>query len=136
MLGSKSGDHTIRLWSCETWETVAVITAPTIDMRWMPALAFHPTLPMLAAPSSPPNAQDDERCRQIHLWELDYSVLLGEQAGESAATRAVHHTTGKIVLVVRVVIPQTGKMNSFCNSSLPFEQQTGPNITTEMIGRR
>ncbi|HEX7330436.1 MAG TPA: TIR domain-containing protein [Pyrinomonadaceae bacterium] len=98
LLVSKSLDHTIRLWSCETWETVAVIPAPWMDRWWAPALAYHPALPLLAGASSLPNKPPDERCKQIHLWELDYEVLLGKRA-ESTATRAVHHTTGKIVLV-------------------------------------
>jgi len=99
LIASKSVDHTIRLWSCETWETVAVIPVPTIHGAWNSALAFHPTLPLLVAASSPPDKPDHERCRQIHLWELDYDVLLGKRATESAASRTVHHTTGKIVLV-------------------------------------
>ena len=97
LLASKSGDHTIRLWSCETWETVAVIPEPTSPDWWIPALAFHPTLPLLAAAGSAPGTPEDERCRLIHLWELDYDVLLGKRAGAAAA--AAHHTTGKIVLV-------------------------------------
>ncbi len=99
LLASKSHDHTIRLWDCETWETVAVIPEPTNPERWIPALAFHPTLPLLATAGSEPGTPDDELSRLIHLWELDYDVLLGQRAGAAAATRAVHHTTGKIVLV-------------------------------------
>ena len=98
VLASKSADHTIRLWSCETWETVGVIPAPTNGNRWIPALAFHATLPLLAAPSSPSKTPEDERCRQIYLWELDYDVLVGHRTQASPA-RAVHHTTGKIVVV-------------------------------------
>ncbi len=96
---SKSMDHTIRLWSCGTWETVAVIPTPTRDDLFMPALAAHPTLPLLAAPSSTPDTPDEKRCREIHLWELDYDVLLGKRRKERTVTRAVHHTTGKIVLL-------------------------------------
>ena len=99
LLASKSHDGTIRLWSCETWETVAVIPEPTHTTFWIPALAFHPTLPLLATVGSEPGTPEDERCRLIHLWELDYDVLLGQRAGVAAATSAVHHTTGKIVLV-------------------------------------
>jgi len=93
LLASKSADQTIRLWSCETWETVAIIPEPTCTGLWIPALAFHPTLPLLAAVGSEPATPDSGRCRLIHFWELDFDVLL------SAATEAVHHTTGKIVLV-------------------------------------
>ena len=35
----------------------------------------------------------ESRSKLIHLWELDFDVLLG------SATEAVHHTMGKIVLV-------------------------------------
>lgn len=97
ILASKSRDQTIRLWSCETWETVAVIPEPT-RTDWIPALAFHPTLPLLATAGSEPGTPDEERSRLIHLWELDYDVLLGRRAG-AAVSQAVHHTTGKIVLV-------------------------------------
>ena len=99
LLISKSADHTIRLWSCETWETVAVIPAPTIEDEWVPALAFHPKLALLAAPSSPADAPHHERCQQIHVWELDYDVLLGKRRKQRVSDRAVHHTTGKIVLL-------------------------------------
>lgn len=95
---SKSEDNTIRLWNCETWETVAVIPAPGSPFTLIPALSFHPTLPLLAAPISLPNTPDEQRGRQICLWQLDYDVLLGQGTKESKARR-VHHTTGKIVLV-------------------------------------
>lgn len=99
LLISKSTDHTIRLWSCKTWETVAIIPAPTIPYKWVAALAFHHRLPLLAAASSALNVPEDERCLQIHLWELNYDVLLGKRTRKSAVARAIHHTTGKIVLV-------------------------------------
>jgi len=95
LLASKSQDHTIRLWSCETWETVAIISELT-GGSWGRALAFHPTLPLLATAGSDP---DTPASRLIHLWELDYGTLLGQRAGVAAAAHAVHHTTGKIVLV-------------------------------------
>jgi len=99
LLASRSNDGTIRLWSCQTWETVAVIPEPTISDWRIPTLAFHPTLPLLATAGSEPDTPERERCRLIHLWELDFDVLLGKRAGVAAAARAVHHTTGKIVLV-------------------------------------
>ncbi len=98
LLASKSIDHTIRLWSCETWETVAVIPEPTVPNLWAPTLTFHPTLPLLATAGSEPGTPESERAKLIHLYELDYALLLGQRAG-AAATGAVHHTTGKIVLV-------------------------------------
>jgi small GTP-binding protein len=97
LLASKSRDETIRLWNCETWETVSVIQEPTIMKWWHSDLAFHPTQSLLATVGSEPDTSDAERSRLIHLWELDYEMLLGQRAG--AAASAVHHTTGKIVLV-------------------------------------
>lgn len=99
LLASKSADHTIYLWSCKTWETVAAITEITPPEEWVPALAFHPTLPLLATAGSESGAPEYQRSRVIHLWELDYEVLLGQRAETAAAAPAVHHTTGKIVLV-------------------------------------
>ncbi|HBL27177.1 MAG TPA: hypothetical protein DD490_10115 [Acidobacteria bacterium] len=99
LLASKGADHTIRLWSCETWETVAVIQEPTNKSWWIPALAFHPTMPWLAAAGSEPGTPNTERSRLIHLWELDYDALLGRRAGVAETGHAVHHTTGKILLV-------------------------------------
>jgi small GTP-binding protein len=96
LLASRSLDDTIRLWNRETWETVAVIPELTNPGWSFPALAFHPTLPLLATAGSEPGAPEDMRCQLIHLWELDLDVLLGKRAGVAAA---VHHTTGKIVLV-------------------------------------
>jgi hypothetical protein len=109
LLASNSNDHTIRLWNCETWDTVSVIPEPINSVWWTPALAFHPTLPLLATAGSAPGAPDDERCQLIHLWELDYDRLLRKRISvmhRHAAPmpigeieRAVHYTTGKIVLV-------------------------------------
>ncbi len=97
LLASKSHDHTIRLWSCETWETIAVIVEPVHPYLWVPALAFHPTQPLLATAGSEPGAYQEERSRVIHLWKLDYGVLLGKRAKRERP--AIHSTTGKIVLL-------------------------------------
>jgi small GTP-binding protein len=98
LLASKGGDHTVHLWSCETWETIAVIKEATQQGTWTPALAFHPTLPLLATAGSESAVSENKEPRLIHLWELDLDVLLG-QSTALAASQAVHHTTGKIVLV-------------------------------------
>ena len=61
---------------------------------WIPGLAFHPTLPLLATVGSKPDAPADERSRLIHFWELDFDVLLGQ-----TAVPTVTYTSAKIVLV-------------------------------------
>ncbi len=99
LLASKSNDGTVRLWSCETWETVAVILEPTQPNYWNAGLAFHPTLPLLASVGSEPSTSVDERAKLIHLWDLDFDVLLGKASGAKPAKKAVHHTTAKVVLV-------------------------------------
>jgi small GTP-binding protein len=93
LLASKAGDHTLRFWRCDTWETAAVIPEPTISSVSIPALALHPTLPLLVTSGSAPDTPEHQRSKLIHVWELDLAVLLGQIA------EAVHHTTGKIVLV-------------------------------------
>lgn len=64
LLPSKSDDKTIRLLSCETWETVAVIPQARM-IKWNSALAFHPTLPLLATTGSKPDASVEEQGRLI-----------------------------------------------------------------------
>lgn len=99
LLASKSNDHTIRLWNTDTWETVGVVREQT--QTWLPALAFHPTLPLVATAGSEPGKPNPDQTRVVHFWELDYAQLLGGRSrpGEEAAAGAVHHTTGKILLV-------------------------------------
>jgi small GTP-binding protein len=98
LLASGSVDNTIRIWSCEIWETVAVIPLQS-DQSWPTVLDFHPALPLLAINSLKPGAQNNNRGALITLLELDLDVLLGNAVAEAATARAIHHTTGKIVLV-------------------------------------
>ncbi len=78
LLASKCRAGTIRIWNCETWETVAIIPEPTFSKWWISALAFHPSLPLLATAGSEPEAPEGLRSRRVHLWELDVDVLLGD----------------------------------------------------------
>ncbi len=92
LLASKGRDD-IRLWSCETWETVAVIPETALQM---PVLAFHPSLPLLATVDS--ELADERRTTSIHLWKLDLDALLDKRVDEAGA-QTVYHTTAKIVLL-------------------------------------
>lgn len=99
LLASKSDDQSIRLWSCETWETVAIIPESTIANSWVRSLAFHPSLSLMASAGLEADTSEDDESWVIHLWELDYDVLLGKRVEGKAVARAVQHTTAKIVLV-------------------------------------
>ena len=103
LLASKSGDGTIRVWSCDSWKLVAVIPEPTLQWDWIPSLAFHPILPLLATAGSAPGTSEQERCRQIHIYELDYDILLGQQTKSST-----NYTSAKIVLVGDSGVGKTG----------------------------
>ncbi|HEY0320126.1 MAG TPA: TIR domain-containing protein, partial [Pyrinomonadaceae bacterium] len=108
LLASKSEDETLRLWNCETWETVAVIPEPTRS-TWSPCLAFHPTLPLLAAAGLETTVnREREGFNPIHLWELDFDLLLGKARKAKPSVEAVHHTTAKIVLVGDSGVGKTG----------------------------
>ena len=76
LLASKGREGTIRIWNCATWQTVAIIPEPTFSNWWISALAFHPTLPLLASAGSPPETPEALRSRVVHLWELDVETLL------------------------------------------------------------
>lgn len=108
IMASKSHDGTIRLWSCETWDAVAVIPEKISGVWRITDFAFHPTLPLLASIGSKPDATEHERSRLIHLWELDLDVLLGKAPEAKSAVQAVHHTTAKMVLVGDSGVGKTG----------------------------
>jgi len=102
LMGSKSKDHTVRLWRVDTFEPVAVIAEPTSHEQWTtPGLAFHPLLPLLATVGSDPDTPKDDRDRiihmrdrLIHIWELDLAVLFSQ-----TVTPTVNYTSAKVVLV-------------------------------------
>ena len=91
LLASKSYDQTIRLWSCQTWEPIAVIPQ-SMNREWAAGgLAFHPTLPLLAAGGGPLSDR-------IEIFELDLDALLSKPV-EAVAAASFHHATAKILLV-------------------------------------
>jgi len=74
-----------------------VIPERSLSFALNTALAFHPSRPLLATTGSESGTENKNPL--IHIWELDIKVLLGHQRTLAATSRAVHHTTGKIVLV-------------------------------------
>jgi len=101
LLASTSADGSIRLWRCDTWEHVASLPRLGSSGVCILGLAFHPRLPVLAAASAWPHTSEDAKCGFIQVWELDWDFLLGKCVGTGTylPPQAVHHTTGKIVLV-------------------------------------
>lgn len=92
LLASK-GTETIRLWRIDTAETFAVI--PSAEPVWSPALAFHPTLPLLAASN---DSEGTENAQRICLWEINFDLLLHESSLRTKHAHS-HHTTGKVVIL-------------------------------------
>ena len=97
-------DDTIRIWSSETWDVVAVIQRHA-RYRFR-GLSFHPSLPRLAVAGA-----------RLSLYELDLDVLLGERQ-RSTATRTVHYVNAKVVLVGDTGVGKTGL--SLVLSGRPF----------------
>ncbi|HEX5733797.1 MAG TPA: metallophosphoesterase [Blastocatellia bacterium] len=88
LLASKCDDDTIRIWRCDTWETVAIIPEVASGGPYpLRLLAFHNHLPILATPG--------ERDMVIHIYHLDVAALLGAAPAESI----VQYTSAKIVLL-------------------------------------
>ncbi len=121
LLASKSNDRTIRLWDCKTWNLVGMIQEPQRQDHWIPALAFHPTLPILASCGWP---EGEKQFRLVHHYELDYGVLLERRIPHTVRDTAVestrsddlvlqvsstvHSTTSKIVMVGDSGVGKTG----------------------------
>ena len=99
LLASKSEDGSVRLWRTSDWAAFDRIKEPvgagSGAQSHIKGLAFCPTSPLLATLGDNDTA--------IRIWELDYQLLLGEQATES-----VRYTTAKIVLVGDSGVGKTG----------------------------
>lgn len=111
LIASKAGmgDNTIRIWSRQTGAEIVAIQELGSGM-WSPGIAFHPYLPYLATVGSDPDTLEDEhagrktlRDRLIHIWELDFDVLLDQQSEPSA-----HYINAKVILVGDTGVGKTG----------------------------
>ena len=84
-------------------------------------MAFHPHESLLATVGSDPVTDRNECDRLIHIWELDYTALLGEprsrtreSSGEGSLTtsptapESLLHATAKVVLVGDSGVGKTG----------------------------
>ena len=95
ILASRSEDHTVRLWRSGTWETLAVIRAPAAKVGFQRS-RFILRCRCWRRRAAQKTLRSTTRA-DVHVWELDFDLLLGRPSSETA--RAIHHTTGKIVLV-------------------------------------
>lgn len=95
LLATLSIDGTVRLWNTKSWQTIAILSEQSVD-NVLTKMAAHPTKPILAIPNRKDNI--------IKLWELDYDILLGEDAH----TDSVPYTTAKIALVGDSGVGKTG----------------------------
>jgi len=85
LLASKSLDGTVRVWRCDTCETVAVLREGV--GRLPTSIAFHPSEDVLAT--------TDEIEHGIRIWDLDLAALLRARP----VGKSVHYTNAKAVLV-------------------------------------
>ncbi|GAK58392.1 WD-repeat protein [Candidatus Vecturithrix granuli] len=69
LLASKSEDHTVRLWRCDTWETVSIL--PESSDPIFGGLSFHPHQRILAT--------SDKTENTIRIWRLDFDFLLSDR---------------------------------------------------------
>ena len=97
-----SGDSTIRLWRSDTGSCVATIPEPA-SQTWLAGLAFHPLRRTLATVGSDPGTPMAGADHLVHIWELDYDVLLAQ-----TGTPPVSYTSAKIVLVGDSGVGKTG----------------------------
>jgi small GTP-binding protein len=87
LLASKSLDSTVRLWRCDTWETVAVLSCEESSLHLSAGISFHPYLPLLATL--------DVRDVVIRIWSLELHELLGAIPEDSS----FQYLNAKVVIV-------------------------------------
>ena len=94
-LVSKSIDDSVRIWRCDTWETIAILHEST-SRKWLSSLAFNPKLPILATTT--------DKDSGVHIWELDFSTLSIAPPIDSS----VHYANAKVVLVGDTGVGKSG----------------------------
>ena len=98
LLGSLSKKGTVVIWRTDTWTDVAHVDKIG-EIGPFSNLAFHPTLPIMAAPG--------ENRNEINIWELDFNALLGTKYYKTftvdailkPSTPAIQYINAKAVLV-------------------------------------
>ena len=110
---SKSADGSIRLWRSANGYCISILPEPA-SSKWPPSVSFHPSKPLLATVGSDPGTPfhnqrellppEELRDRVIHLYELDFDLLLGQKP----AKPSVSYTSAKVVLVGDSGVGKTG----------------------------
>jgi WD40 repeat protein len=93
---------TVRLWHTKTGSCIGIITELAFGNLSDPV--FCPCMPLLATVGSDPKTLPDESDRVIHIYELDFAVLLDQTASEPT----VSYTSAKVVLVGDSGVGKTG----------------------------
>ena len=97
-----AGERHIRLWRTDTWDEVARIRVSSSALVHQESVDFHPTLPILAA--SLDTIRAEKGLSQIHIWELDYRVLLDQKP----AVPSSHYINAKVVLLGDTGVGKSG----------------------------
>ena len=108
----------IRIWSCDSWTTVARIPVKSSNEHryWQPGLAFHPSLPVLAAL--------DNNDTIINLWQFDFSELLLK--GKEPRKRYVN---AKVVLLGEGMVGKTSLAHRLIEDKYVVKDRThGMNV--------
>lgn len=115
LLASKGGytDKTLRLWNVANGSLIATVSEPSTNKDG-PSLVFHPHLPLLATVGSDPGTPENTCDRIIHIYELDFAILLSQ-----AVELSTHYVNAKVVLVGDTGVGKTGL--SLVLNNQPFE---------------
>ena len=126
LLASKSNDGTVRIWRCDTWDTVATLKelAPrsrtaSLLTGWPSGLAFHPSARVLAT-----LGRNDT---EIRIWDVQPTTFLGETLPVSS----VQYANAKVVLVGDTGVGKTALAESLIGSPfVPTESSHGRHVWT------